>query len=47
VEAIKAVKAKAKHRKQAACPRFGPRGSMRDDARTYRLMRLDRVLIAS
>src|SRR5215510_7182291 len=39
VEAIKAVK--AKHR--AACPRFGPRGSVRYDARTYHLMSLDRV----
>ena len=40
VEAIKAVK--AKHREQV-CPRFGPRGSIRYDARTYRLMSLDRV----
>ena len=39
VEAIKAVK--AKHR--ATCPRFGPRGSVRYDARTYRLMSRDRV----
>jgi putative transposase len=39
VEAIKAVK--AKHRE--ICPRFGPRGSIRYDARTYRLMSLDRV----
>jgi putative transposase len=39
VEAIKAVK--AKHRD--TCPRFGPRGSIRYDARTYRLMSLDRV----
>jgi putative transposase len=39
VEAIKAVK--AKHRD--TCPRFGPRGSIRYDARTYRLMRLDSV----
>lgn len=39
VEAIKAVK--AKHR--ATCPQFGPRGSVRYDARTYRLMSLDRV----
>jgi IS605 OrfB family transposase len=43
VEAIKAVKAKAKHREQATCPQFGPRGSIRYDARTYRLMSLDRV----
>ena len=39
VEAIKAVK--TKHRE--TCPRFGPRGSVRYDARTYRLMSLDRV----
>jgi putative transposase len=42
VEAIKAVR--AKHREHSdTCPRFGPRGSIRYDARTYRLMRLDRV----
>jgi IS605 OrfB family transposase len=41
VEAIKAVK--AKHREPATCPTFGPRGSVRYDARTYRLMSLDRV----
>jgi putative transposase len=45
VEAVKAVKAvtavKAKHRE--TCPQFGPRGSVRYDARTYRLMSLDRV----
>lgn len=39
VEAIKAVK--AKHRE--TCPQFGSRGSIRYDARTYRLMSLDRV----
>jgi putative transposase len=39
VEAIKAVKAK----KRETCPSFGPRGSIRYDARTYRLMSLDRV----
>src|SRR5260221_7538298 len=38
-EAIKAVKAK----KRDTCPAFGPRGSVRYDARTYRLMSLDRV----
>jgi putative transposase len=43
VEAIKAVK--AKHR--VTCPRFGPRGSVRYDARTYRLMSLDRVSLNS
>jgi len=41
VETLKAVK--AKHREQATCPQFGPRGSIRYDARTYRLMSLDRV----
>lgn len=41
VEAIKAVK--AKHREDGTCPRLGPRGSVRYDARTYRLMSLDRV----
>jgi len=39
VEAVKAVN--AKHRD--TCPQFGPRGSIRYDARTYRLMSLDRV----
>lgn len=41
VEAVKAVK--AKHRD--TCPTFGPRGSIRYDARTYRLMSLARVSI--
>ncbi len=40
-EAIKAVK--AKRREHATCPQFGPRGSIRYDVRTYRLMNLDRV----
>jgi Probable transposase len=39
VEAIKATKTK----KGETCPQFGPRGSIRYDARTYRLMSLDRV----
>jgi putative transposase len=39
VEAIKATKAK----KSETCPQFGPRGSVRYDDRTYRLMSLDRV----
>src|SRR5579859_6515634 len=39
VEAIKAVKAKHKE----TCPTFGPRGSVRYDARTYHVMSLDRV----
>jgi putative transposase len=41
VEAIKAVRAK----KRETCPTFAPRGSIRYDARTYRLMTLDRVSI--
>jgi putative transposase len=41
VEAIKAVKAK----KRETCPAFGSRGSIRYDARTYRLMSPDRVSI--
>jgi len=39
VEAIKAVKGK----RSETCPTFGSRGSIRYDARTYRLMSLDRV----
>jgi IS605 OrfB family transposase len=39
VEAIKATTAK----RRDICPTFGPRGSIRYDARTYRLMRLERV----
>jgi len=39
VEALKAVKAK----RRETCPQFGARGSIRYDARTYRLMSLDRV----
>jgi IS605 OrfB family transposase len=39
VEAIKAVKAK----KRDICPRFGPRGSVRYDARAYTLMAKERV----
>ncbi|HEY7021695.1 MAG TPA: transposase [Ktedonobacterales bacterium] len=39
VEAIKAVKA----RKGDTCPTFGPRSSIRYDARTYQLISLDRV----
>jgi len=39
VEAIKATRAK----KSETCPQFGPHGSIRYDARTYRLMSLDRV----
>jgi putative transposase len=39
VESIKATKSK----KSETCPQFGPRGSLRYDARTYRLLSLDRV----
>ena len=39
IEAIKATKSK----KSETCPQFGPRGSIRYDARTYRLLSLDRV----
>jgi IS605 OrfB family transposase len=39
VEATKAAHAKGK----SSCPVFGPRGSIRYDARTYRLLTLDRV----
>ena len=39
VESIKATKSK----KRETCPQFGPRGSIRYDARTYRLLSLDRV----
>jgi putative transposase len=43
VEAIKAVKAK----RRDTCPACGPRGSIRYDARTYRLMSLDRVSLST
>ncbi len=39
VEASKATRVK----KSETCPQFGPRGSVRYDARTYRLLSLDRV----
>ena len=39
VEAIRATNVK----KSETCPQFGPHGSIRYDARTYRLMSLDRV----
>jgi IS605 OrfB family transposase len=39
VEAIKAIRAK----RQDTCPRFGPRGSVRYDARSYTLMGHERV----
>jgi putative transposase len=41
-KAVEAIKA-AKTQKSETCPQFGPRGSVRYDARTYRLMSLDRV----
>jgi putative transposase len=41
-KAVEAIKA-AKTQKSETCPEFGPRGSVRYDARTYRLMNLDRV----
>ena len=47
VEAVKAARTQEKerkpHQKPITCPQFGPRGSVRYDARTYRLMSLDRV----
>jgi putative transposase len=43
VEAIKAVKAKGRQ----TCPVFGPRGSVRYDARSYTLMGHERVSLAS
>ena len=47
VEAVKGARTQEQHRADdqppLTCPRFGPRGSVRYDARTYRLMSLDRV----
>src|SRR6185437_14035065 len=43
VEAIKAVKVRQREQTKTSCPTFGPRGSGRYDARTYRLMSLERV----
>jgi putative transposase len=47
VEAVKAARTQEKERKPyqkpITCPQFGLRGSVRYDARTYRLMSLDRV----
>ena len=47
VEAVKAARTQEQqrkpHQKPLTCPQFGPRGSVRYDARTYRLMSLDRV----
>src|SRR5215472_15381856 len=41
-KAVEAIKA-GKQRLTTTCPTFGPRGSVRYDARTYRLLPLDRV----
>ncbi len=47
VEAVKVARTQENQRKPdrkpVTCPQFGPRGSLRYDARTYRLMSLDRV----
>ncbi len=47
IEAVKAARTQEQqckpHQKPITCPQFGPRGSVRYDARTYRLMSLDRV----
>ncbi len=47
VEAVKAARTQEKHRqpdeKPITCPEFGPRGSVRYDSRTFRLLSLDRV----
>lgn len=51
VESVKATQTKEKQRKPrqkpVTCPQFGPRGSVRYDARTYRLMSLDRVSLST
>ncbi len=47
VEAVKAARTQEQqrkpHQKPLTCPQFGPRGSVRYDARTYRLLSLDRL----
>lgn len=47
VEVVKAARTQQKHRQPdempIACPTFGPRGSVRYDSRTFRLLSLDRV----
>jgi putative transposase len=47
VEAVKAARTQEKQRKpdekSITCPTFGPRGSVRYDSRTFRLLSLDRV----
>jgi len=51
VEAIKTVRVQQKQRqpdqKPAECPQFGSRGSIRYDARTYRLLSLARVSLST
>ncbi len=43
-KAMEAIKAEAKQ--AVTCPTFGPRGAVRYDAHTFRLMSLDRVSLA-
>jgi putative transposase len=43
VEAITAVKARKRETNLQSCPRFGPRGSVRYDARSYTLLGHERV----
>jgi IS605 OrfB family transposase len=45
-KAVEAIKA-GKQRLKATCPTFEPRGSVRYDARTYRLLSLDRVSLGT
>jgi len=49
VEAVKAARTQEKQRKPdekpITCPTFGPRGSVRYDSRTFRLLSLDRVTL--
>jgi len=45
-KAVEAIKA-GKQRMKETCPQFGPRGAVRYDARTFRLMSLDRVSLST
>lgn len=45
-KAVEAIKS-GKQRMKATCPTFGPRGAVRYDARTFRLMSLDRVSLST
>ena len=45
-KAVEAIKA-GKQRMKETCPTFGPRGAARYDARTFRLMSLDRVSLST